>query len=186
MFDDDRTLSAGNIATGTFNSNQALNLNVVTPTEGAGAYRVSATALLFGDAELGATIAAPAAGSTATVTFNGPSIPVPSAATTSSIATTVNITTPGRYDNGMLVVTHDGGVVATSSLTSLLAQASGTVNVSGIPGGSAGTAFDRGVYYAEAWVWNSSDPTGTFSRQPGAASVDLRAINSGTLTQTID
>src|SRR5262249_32953548 len=62
VFDDDRTLSAGNIATGTFNSSQALNLDVVTPTEGAGAYRVSATALLFGDADFGATLAAPAAG----------------------------------------------------------------------------------------------------------------------------
>jgi hypothetical protein len=185
-FDDDRALSAGNIATGTFNSSQALNLNVVAPTEGAGAYRVSATAPLFGDAEFTATIAPPAAGSTTAVTFTGPSIAVPGAATTSSIATTVNVTTPGRYDNGMLVVTHDGGVVATGSLTSLLAQASGTVNVSAIPGGSSTASFDRGVYYAEAWVWNSSDPTGTFSRQPAAALVDLRATNAGTLTQTIN
>jgi hypothetical protein len=98
----------------------------------------------------------------------------------------VNVTTPGRYDKGVLIVTHDGGLISTSPLDSLLAQASGTVNISAIPGGSDTAAFDRGVYYAEAWVWNSSDPTGTFTRQPAAALVDLRAVSAGTLTQTIN
>jgi hypothetical protein len=186
LFDDDRALSAANVASGTYSSSQSLQITIAAPTEGSGAYQVSASAALYGDAAFVATLAPPASGSTNTLTFNGPTIDVPTTATAASIATTVNITTPGRYDKGVLVVTHDGGVVATSALDSLLAQASGTVNIGAIPGGSETAAFERGVYYAEAWVWNSSDPTGTFSRQPAAALVDLRATNAGALTQTIN
>ena len=69
-------------------------------------------------------------------------------------------------------------IIARAPLDALLAQASGTVNISAIPGGSSTATFDRGVYYAEAWVWNSSDPTGTFTRQPAGALVDLRATNA--------
>jgi hypothetical protein len=59
------------------------------------------------------------------------------------------------------------------------------VNVTGLPA-SNGSAFDRGLYYLEAWAWKSSDPTHTFTRQPVTTPVDLRSVLNGTATVTIN
>ena len=64
LFDSDRALSAANVATGTFSSGGRCNITIATPTEGAGAYRVSASASLYGDSLFSATLTRPAAGST--------------------------------------------------------------------------------------------------------------------------
>jgi hypothetical protein len=35
------------------------------------------------------------------------------------------------------------------------------------------------------WVWSSTDPAGTFVRQPATALIDLRATNTANLALTI-
>lgn len=185
LFADDQAVSSATIASGKFVSGQSPVLTTAAPTEGAGAYRVSATAPVYGDGVFGATIAPPASGTTTTVTFTGPEVNVPSAATSGTITATLNIASPGRYDKGVLVVTHDGAVVAVTPLDAVLAQATGTVTLSSVPGGSATQTFDAGVYYSEVWVWNSNNPTGTFSRQPSSTVIDLRTTSTATATLSI-
>jgi hypothetical protein len=57
--------------------------------------------------------------------------------------------------------------------------------VTGIPA-SSGSSFDRGLYYLEAWAWNSSNPTSTFVRQPVTAVVDLRSSLTANATVTLN
>jgi hypothetical protein len=185
LFADDLAISsATSIASGTFVSGQTPTLTTAAATEGAGAYRLLATAPVYGDGVFGSTITPPATGTTTTVTFAGPTVGVPSTATSSTITATVNVASPGRYNKGVLVLTHDGAIVAITSLDSILApqQASATVTLGAVPGGSATKAFDAGVYSSEVWVWNSSDASGTFSRQPSSTVIDLRATSTGTIT----
>jgi hypothetical protein len=59
------------------------------------------------------------------------------------------------------------------------------VNVTGIPASSS-SAFDRGLYYLEAWAWNSADAKGTFTRQPVSTAVDLRSVLTANATVTIN
>jgi hypothetical protein len=188
LFANDQAVSsATSIASGAFVPGQALALTAAAPAEGAGAYRVLATAPVYGDGAFGATITPPATGTTTTMTFAGPTVGVPSTSTSSTITATVNVASPGRYDKGVLVVTHDGAIVAATSLDSILAsqQASATVTLSAIPGGSATQKFDSAVYYSEVWAWKSTAPTGTFSRQPSSTVVDLRATSTATVTHSI-
>ena len=178
LFADNRSLATGNIAFGTYSSG-AVTLSTGAPAEGTGAYRVAASAPVYGDGTFGATVA-PGTDTTTAVTFTGPTVNVPSSATSGTVTATLTVSAPGRYDKGALVVTHEGAIVSVTALDSLLVQATGTLTVSNIPGGST-----SGVYYAEVWVWNSNDPTGTFSRQPGTTGVDLRSSPAGTLALTI-
>jgi hypothetical protein len=60
-----------------------------------------------------------------------------------------------------------------------------TVNVTGIPASSS-SGFDRGLYYLEAWAWNSTDAKNTFTRQPVSTAVDLRAALTANATVTIN
>jgi hypothetical protein len=184
----DQTVPADNIAFGTFNSGQTLTLTTGTPVEGTGAYKLAASAALFGDGAFGDTLTAPTAGTTTTTNFNGPTLALPTGALSGTITATVNITTPGSFDKGAVVISHDGAIITATPLDGLLvpAQASGTLTISAIPAGDGTTAFAAGTYSAEGWVWNSSDPDGTFVRQPATGLIDLRAATAATVTLTIN
>jgi hypothetical protein len=182
----DQIVPADNIAFGTFNSGSTLTLSTTTPVEGTGAYKLAASAALYGDGTFGDTLTAPTAGTTTTTTFNGPTVAVPTDVLSGTINATVNITTPGRYDKGVLVISHDGAIVTTTALDTLLAQASGSATISSLPAGDGTTAFAPGTYSAEAWVWLSTDPANTFVRQPVAALIDLRAATTASATVTVN
>jgi hypothetical protein len=187
LFALDQTLPNDNIAVGTYSSGSTLTLSTATPSEGTGAYKLAASGAVFGDGDLSGTLTPPSTNTTTATTFTGPTLGVPSGATSGTITANVSITSPQKYDKGVVVVTHDGAIVSATALDSLLvpAQASGTLTISSIPAGAASASFDAGTYYAEVWVWNSSDPGGTFVRQPATALVDLRATNAATLALTI-
>lgn len=187
LFALDQTLAAENIAFGTFTSGGTLALTTTTPVEGTGAYKLAASAPVFGDSDFSGTLTAPAAGTTTTTTFTPSTLAIPSNATSGTITANVTIATPGKYDKGALVITHDGAIVSVTALDSLLvpAQASGTLSIGSIPAGADGATFDAGTYYAEVWVWLSSDAANTFVRQPATGLIDLRATNAGTVALAI-
>ncbi len=182
----DQSIPSDAISLGTFNSGQTLTLSDTTPVEGIGAYKLAASAGVFGDGAFGDTLTAPASGTTTTTTFNGPTLAIPTGALSGTITATVTVTTPARYDKGALVLTHDGAIITSTALDTLLGQATGTATLTSIPSGDGGTAFSAGTYSVEAWVWNSNDASGTFSRQPVTGLIDLRAATSATIALTIN
>ncbi len=188
LFALDQTLPADNIAVGTFSSGATLTLTSATPVEGTGAYKLAASGALFGDSAFGDTLTPPTTGTTTTTLFDAPALDLPTGALSGTISVTVNISTPDRYDKGVLVITHDGAIVTTALLDSLLvpAQASGTVTLTSVPAGDGTATFDGGTYYAEAWVWSSSDPSGTFARQPAGTLIDLRTAATASVTLTVN
>jgi hypothetical protein len=178
----DATLSdSATIVYGTFGT----SFLAAAPQEGASKYSVAALSSLYGNGAFSNTLLAPPPTTTDTVAFTVPDVQIPSTAASGTIAALVSATTPGKYDKGALLVTHNGAVVTTVSLDEALAGTSATVNVTGIPASSS-AAFDRGLYYLEAWAWNSSDPQTTLVRQPVSAAVDLRSALSATATVTIN
>jgi hypothetical protein len=182
----DQIVPSDNIAFGTFNSGSSLTLSNITPVEGTGAYKLALSGALYGDGAFGDTLAAPAAGTTTTTTFNGPTLAVPTDVLSGTINATVNVTTPGRYDKGALIISHDGAIVTATPLDTLLSQASGSATIGSLPAGDGTTALPSGTYSAEAWVWSSADPAGTFARQPATGLIDLRAATTASATVTIN
>jgi hypothetical protein len=59
------------------------------------------------------------------------------------------------------------------------------VTVTNVPASTA-AGFDKGLYYAEAWAWNSSDPTDTFTRQAATGAIDLRSTLTGTAAVSLN
>jgi hypothetical protein len=184
-FDSDPLLSAADVSYGTYASGGSTALAAAAPTEGASTYRIAASAPLYGDGPLTATVAATASGGT--VTFALGALSVPSGASADSIAGTVDVATPGKYDKGELVLTQNGAVIAVAPLDAYLASAQTPATLFGsVPGGDATTAFSGGLYYAEVWVWRAADPAGTLSRQPQSAPIDLRSGSASGVTISIE
>lgn len=188
LFALDQVLPNDVIASGTFSSGANLTLTTSVPTEGTGAYRIAASGAVFGQGDFGGTVTPPASTTTTTTTFTAPTLNVPSGATSGTLTANITVAGPQKYDKGIVLVTHDGAIVSATALDSLLvpAQASGTLTISPIPAGAADASFDAGTYSAEVWVWNSIDPTGTFSRQPATELIDLRATDAATAALTVN
>jgi hypothetical protein len=155
-----------------------------TPEEGAARYAVAAVSPHHGTGALSDTLLRPASTTSETATFSVPAIGIPGGAVSGTISSTVNVEDPGRYDRGVLIVTRGGAVVTATRLEEVLQQALGSafVEVAQVPAGSAATSYARGLYYLEAWTWDSDDPEDTFERHPGSV-VDLRssAMAAGTV-----
>jgi hypothetical protein len=84
--------------------------------------------------------------------------------------------TAGTYDSGFLIVSHDGYIVTTLPLSTVLSQngnTGGPFSIANIPGGSPTVTFGNGLYYLHAIVWNSAHPWLTLHRQLIEAVVDL-------------
>lgn len=183
----DASLSADTIDSGTYTTSRAtITLTSSTPTEGAGKYRVAATAPLFSDGAISfnTIVAGPTAGTTTVETVTVPTLTVASGASAASITASIAQARARKYDKGELIVTHDGAVIGTAALDAALAG-SGTVTVTGLPGGGSGSSFGSALYYLSVRVWNSSDPAGTLSRQWYSSPVDLRSGSATGVALTI-
>jgi hypothetical protein len=188
LFALDQTLPNANLQVGTYTSAGTLTLSTSVPTQGTGAYQIAASGAVYGDGSFSGTLTPPPAGTTTATTFTGPTLAIPSGATSGTITANLTIASVQRYNKGALVITHDGAIVAVTALDTLLgsAQSSGSLTIGAIPAGTSSTSFAAGTYYAEAWVWNSNDPTGSFSRQPATAIIDLRATSTASVALTIN
>ncbi len=179
-----QTLSAGTLDSGTYISSGAtitvVSTAAVESTKAAipGTYQVAATAPLYADGMLGIPVspAAPVA------TVAGLSLA--SGSTAATLAATVTATSNGcntkPCDQGELLVSNGGQLIATASLNTVLAGG-GTVQVTGIPGGTPAS-----LYYLTVRAWNSSDPSGTLTRQFYSTPVDLRSTPSASAQLTVN
>jgi Domain of unknown function (DUF4382) len=171
-------LSVGTVDSGTYVSSGA-TVTVVSsaPKEKAGSYLVAATAPLYADGMLGVTVSVPTTGTTAPpVTLGGLSLS--SGSTAATLAATVSPGSRSTYDHGVLLVSHDGQLVASAALDSVIGLG-GTVQVTGIPGGSSASLYDLTVR-----AWNSS--TGAVTRQWYPTPVDLRSASSASVQLTVN
>ncbi len=177
--------SATTVAFGTFGT--SFTLTSAAPQEGASRYSVSALSPFFENGAFSNALLAPPATPTDVAAFTVPDAQIPSTAASGTIATQVSAATPGKYNEGALLVTHNGAVITSVPLDAALAGSAtaATVNVTGVPA-SSGTTFDRGLYYLEAWAWNSADPKGTFTRQAVSTPVDLRSTLTANASVTIN
>jgi hypothetical protein len=180
-FAEDQPLSASTVIVyGTFGD--TFSLVAAAPAEGAAVYSAAAFSPLYGRGEFAdARVERPAAGATAPITV--PEIPPPSAAIAGTISASVAATTPGKYDNGTLLVTRDGAVVTAAPLSAILAGSEPSPVVT-IPNVASGT--ERGLYRLEAWAWSSASPETSFTRQPVEAAVDLRSTASADAVVTVN
>jgi Domain of unknown function (DUF4382) len=167
-------ISTASIDYGTFTSGSTVTLASADPTEGTSTYRVAGTAPLFTDGALTATV------SPNSTTVAVPTLTAASGAALDSTTITISKTTPGKYNKGELIFSHDGAIVATVALDSILTQtANATLTVS-LPGGSSAGQFDAGLYYVSVRTWNASDaPTTAPNREIYPNPLDLR---TGALT----
>ena len=183
---DDQLLPTGTIDSGTYVSGGNVGLTAATPVQGASTYLLSAQAPLFADGALTTSLPAPSGG-TGRVLVTPPVLSPAAGAPSSSVTVTVIPTTPGKYDHGELIISHDGGIVQTVAIDSALAQNGGaTLLISGLPGGGAGSSFDNAVYYVSARAWNSQDPAGTLHRESYTTPVDLRSGSVTGLSVNVD
>jgi hypothetical protein len=169
------------VLSGTFGD--SFSLTAATPVEGAGRYSVSTAAPLYGSGDFAAAPVAPPAAAGITAAFTVPPLSIGPPAVPGTIAATVTTVAPGKYDDGVLLVTHDGAVVTAAPLTPVLAAArsGGVVNVADVPSG-----VERGLYFIEAWAWSSANPEATFTRQPMAGAMDLRAASAASAAITLN
>jgi hypothetical protein len=179
-------LSGDTIDSGTYTtSGAAITVTSSTPTEGAGTYRVAASAPLFTDGSISSnapTVAPPAAGTTTAVPFTLPALTVASGASATSITASVAQATAGKYDQGEIIVTHEGAVIGTAPLDTAL-TGGGTVTINGLPGGGS---FSSALYYLSVLVWHSGNPAGPLTRQWYSSPVDLRSGSATGVALTIN
>jgi hypothetical protein len=178
-------LSVGPIAVTIYSGGVSAAAVSEPPTEGNGTYQVAAIAPNFNNGTLGTKVSAPNPTTTAVLVKIAP-LTVATGATSDSLTVKTAVAAPGKYNNGELILSQNGAIVAVTPLGSILDQSSGSVTFTRVPGGTSSQTLTSGVYDLSAWVWNSTNPSGTLSRQSSATSVDLRTGTATGATVTID
>lgn len=179
-FDTTQSLSAASLEYEVYAAGGSVALTPVTPSQGTSTYTVAASAPLYGNGPLITTVS-PASGS-ATATFTAAAIALPSGTTAETISGTVTVSSPGKYDKGELILTQDGALIAVTPLDAYLGgSSSNTTLFTSVPGGTS-----TSIYYAEAWVWNASNPAGSLSRQPQSAPINLSTGSASGVAITIN
>jgi hypothetical protein len=183
-------LSTGTIDSGSYVSSGAtITVTSAAPQESvnsgvAGTYQVAATAPLYNDGTLGITVTAPGSSSSGTspppqtVTISKLSLATGEAAAT--LAATVQAAGT-RNNQGELLLSNNGQLIATASLNNVLAAGGGTVQLTDLPGGSSSSLF-----YVTVRTWSSSNPSGTVTTQWFDTPVDLRSASSASITLTLN
>ena len=176
-----QALSLGTVDSGTWSTNGTVTLVSAAPQELAGTYLVAASSPGFSDGKLGLKVSSVSPPTSGTAMVVVPALPLESGATAGSLAAAVVATTPGKYDQGQLLLSHGGALVAAASLDAVLTQGTGgIVTVPGLP-----TGTPDAVYYATVRAWKSTDP-GSVQRQWYPQVIDLRTSTSGTIALTVN
>lgn len=179
----DEAVPTGTIDWGTYVSGGNVALATVTPVQGQSVYFVAAQAPMFTDGQLLTTLGPPASGTGPVPIALAALVP---AAGSGSMSIAVAPVTPGKYDRGELIVSHDGAIVQTVAIDSVLTQnGAQTLQVQGIPAGGS-TSSDNAVYYVSTRAWNSSDPADSLQLQSFTTPVDLSAGSATVPTVNVD
>jgi Domain of unknown function (DUF4382) len=192
-----QTLSVGTVDSGTWSSTGApVTVVSAAPLQGAGTYIVTPTVPFYAEGALTSTVSAPASSTTTTTTtttttappqtFTVPAPTLPSGTGSGTLTASVAQVTAGKYDQGELMVSNNGTLVAVASLASVFAQeGGGTVTVSGLPSGTASS-----VFYVTVRAWNSSNPAaapeGSMEREWYDTPIDLRGSTTGSIKLTVN
>jgi hypothetical protein len=171
-FAGDAALAAGPIAVTFYSGANAATPVSEAPSEGSGAYRVSAIAPNYNDGSLTPTVTAPATITTTPLIVSLSPLSVATGAEAETLSVETSVISPGKYDGGELILTANGAIIAVASLTPVLNESAGSVTLTNIPGGSSENV-SAGNYALSAWVWNTSNPAGTLSRQSSPTSISL-------------
>jgi Domain of unknown function (DUF4382) len=175
-----QSLSTATIDSGTWStSGGSVTIVSAAPAEGAGTYRVAATAPSYNDGSLSPTVSAPSSG-TGPVSVALPTLTLAAGTASGTVSATVAPVTPGKYNQGELLLSYAGTLVATASLNGVIASG-GTVTLTGVPAETA-TSF----YYATVRAWNSSDPSGSVLIQSFPTAVDLTGSASGSIDLAVN
>jgi hypothetical protein len=174
-----QALSVGTVDSGTWSTNGTVTVVSAAPKEGAGTYLVAASAPGFSDGTLSSkvSVSVPKSGTAVVVV---PALTLGSGAGAGTLSAAIVATTPGKYDQGQLLLSHDGALVAATSLDAVLTGAGGNVTVPGLPAGTPDA-----VYYATVRAWKSTD-TSLVQRQWYPQVIDLRTSTSGSIALTIN
>lgn len=181
-----QALSTGTIDYGTWTSTNA-NVTVVSakPVEGQGGYTVSATAPSFAGGPLGNNYRLPQTTSTTPVSIPTlPPLTLASGTSAGTISVSVSDAASGLYDQGELLVSQNGQLIATASLNGVLKTGgSATVTVGNVP-----AETPTALYYLSVRVWNSKDDPAITPphREWYDKAVDLRSSASGTTALTVN
>lgn len=166
-------LSTGTIDSGTYTSSgSTITVTSSTQSEGAGTYGVGATAPLYADG-VSSTKAAPPSGATSSTTPVNVTVPGLTPAGGSAVGSiTASVTSPGHFDQGELIVSHNGTIVGAASLNAALTSGA-QVTVGGLPSGTS-------PYHLSVIVWNSANPGpastgGSFTYESIASPVTVTA-----------
>ena len=178
-----QSLSAGTVDSGTYVSSGA-TITVVSaaPAEQTGNYQVAATAPLYADGTLGTPLTAPpasSAGGTAPATATSPTVgalALASGLTASTVSASVRPASATEYDQGVVLLSQNGQLIASAPISAALTAGGGTVQLAGVPGGTASS-----IYYVTVRAWKASDPAGTLSRQWFSTPVDLRSSSAASV-----
>lgn len=184
-FNADVAESLGTIDHGTYSSG-SVTVTAADPTEGAATYRVAGTAPLFADGALTTTVTG-LSGSTTTASIAVPTLTAASGARLITTTVTIGKSSSTKYNKGELIFSHDGSIVQTVAIDSVLTQSANAIlTISGLPGGASTGQFADGVYYVSVRVWNTSDPASTVTRENYPAPLDLRTGLSNGYSLTIN
>jgi hypothetical protein len=163
-----QTLSANTIDSGTWSTTGGtVTIVSAAPAEGTGTYRVSAVAPSYDAGSLTPKVSAPSSG-TGPVSVPLPTLTLAAGSASGTISATVSPVTPGKYNQGELLLSYAGTLVASASLNAVIASG-GTVTVTGVP-----AETPTSLYYATVQAWNSSDPAGSLLVQSFPTAIDLR------------
>ena len=175
-----QTLSSVTVDSGTWSTNGAVTIVSAAPAEGVGIYKVAAVAPGYSDGALDPSVpVSPPNSGTATVVV--PPLKLGAGATAGSVAANVLATSAGKYDQGELLLSHDGTLIAAAPLDAVLSQGTGgVVTVANLPSGTADA-----LYYATVRAWKSTDP-GTVQRQWYPQAIDLRTSTSSSITLPVN
>ena len=184
-----QSLSTGTLDSGIYVSSGA-TITVVSaaPAEAAlasgvpGTYQVAATAPLYADGLLGVgdIVSATAGATTATSPTVG-TLALAAGSSAAQVSVTVQVAA-GEYAGGELMLSQDGQLIASTPLDAVLKAGGGTVQLTGVPGGTP-----TSVYYLTTRAWaNPTDPSGTLTRQWYPDAVDLRSASSASVQVSIN
>jgi hypothetical protein len=181
-----RLSRADRIQHGTYGANFVLRSE--EPREGKTRYAVAALSPHFGAGAFAAETLRPASQASDTARFTVPAVTTMAPAAEGTITVTMNVANPGTYDEGVLLVTHEGAIVTTLPISNALQQLLGTavIDVTPVPAGTSTVPLASGLYNVEVWTWNSGDAEDTFERHAGAAPVDLREVAAASAAVTVD
>ena len=172
-------LPVGPIAVTVYSGANASTPVSEAPSEGSGAYRVAAIAPNYNDGPLTSTVASPNPITTTPVLVSLLPLTVATGGSAETLRVATSVIAPGKYNGGELILSANGAIIAVTSLSAVLNESAGSVTFTNVPGGTSENLFSTN-YALSAWVWNSSNPSGTLSRQSSPSAINMSGGSTDT------